>query len=86
MVDCIAELYFLTLVQAPRRQLILTTEAFYDIFTRTLRGKVAAGIEVIHLPLPPEVQAEVTAVQQIASAEMFPPLDPEEQQAVGRSE
>src|SRR4051812_434502 len=31
---CIAELYFLTLVEAPTRQLILTTAEFYEIFTR----------------------------------------------------
>ncbi len=79
--DCIAELYFLSLVEAPRRVLILTSPKFYDLFVRTMRGKVASGIEVIHLSLPADVQAEVTAVQERASAEVFPVLDRSEQAA-----
>jgi hypothetical protein len=76
--DSIAELYFLSLVEAPTRQLILTTPAFHDIFSRRLAGKVASGIEVVLLTLPSEVQAEVERVQGVASREVFPVLDPEE--------
>jgi hypothetical protein len=32
----IADLYFLTQLGAPRRELMLTTREFYDIFTKTL--------------------------------------------------
>ena len=80
--DCIAELYFLSLVDAPRRVLFLTTPSFHDVFLRAMRGKVAPGVEVEHLPLPPDVQAEVDAVQRTASAEVFPVLDFREQRPV----
>lgn len=74
--DSIAELYFLTLVDAPVRLLILTTPAFHAILMRTIAGKLAPGIEVVCEMLPPEVQAEVDAVQRASSTEVFPVLDP----------
>jgi hypothetical protein len=73
--DSIAELYFLSLVEAPVRLLILTTPAFHSILVRHLEGKVAPGIEILCEVLPPEVQAEVDYVQRTASAEVFPVLD-----------
>ena len=76
--DSIAELYFLSLVEAPMRQLILTTPGFYDLLTRHLEGKVAPGVDVVLVPLPEDVQAEVERVQQVASREVFRVLDPEE--------
>ena len=59
----IAELYFLTQLTAPRRELTLTTKQFYGIFTRALAQKVADGLIVRHIPLPAELQAEVSRVQ-----------------------
>jgi hypothetical protein len=53
--DCTAELYFLSLVDAPTRMLILTTPSFYDIFIKDMRGKVAEGITVECIPLPPDI-------------------------------
>jgi hypothetical protein len=70
--SALAELYFLTLVKAPIRELILTTEEFHRILSRNLTGKIASGIELIHLPLPPELQARVSEVQRIAGAEVSP--------------
>lgn len=81
--DCIAELYFLSQIDVPRRILVLTSSEMLDVFQRAMRGKVAAGIDVEHVPLPPDVQAEVERVQRAASAEMFPVLDPGEQRVVG---
>jgi hypothetical protein len=43
-----------------------------------LRGKVTPGVEIVLVPLPADVQAEVERVQREASREMFPVLDPEE--------
>ena len=74
--DSIAELYFLSLIEAPRRMLMLTTPEFHEIFCRKLEGQVAPGLEIVCEPLPPKVQAEVEAVQQTASAEVFPVVDP----------
>ena len=80
----IAELYFLSLVQAPRRLLILTTPEFVEIFNRTMKNKVANGIEVYPLVLPPDLQKVVTGVHDAARDEMtIPPvLDPDEQRTV----
>jgi hypothetical protein len=73
--DSIAELYFLSLVDAPARLLLLTTPAFHEILMRHLAGKIAPGLEVLCEVLPPDVQAEVDAVQRTSSKEVFPVLD-----------
>ena len=56
--------------------LMLTTPEFHQILCQTLEGKVAPGLQIVCEPLPPDVQAEVEAVQQNASAEVFPVVDP----------
>ena len=68
--DCIAELYYLSLVNAQRRALILTTPDFHALFIRVMAGKIAPGLEVMHYPLPEHLQAKVAAVQTLASKEM----------------
>jgi hypothetical protein len=68
----VAELYFLSLVEAPVRLLVLTTPDFHELFTRALEDKMAPGIEVICEPLPKDLQAEVEAVQRVASREVSP--------------
>jgi hypothetical protein len=70
--DCIAELYYLSLVDAPERVLVLTTPAFYDIFAKDMLGKVAEGITIECIPLPPDMQAEVDKVVKAASDEVSP--------------
>jgi hypothetical protein len=80
--SAIAELYFLTLVAAPRRLLVLTTPEFYTIFTKALEGKIADGIDVRMIPLPETLQLKVAEVQGLASLEVTPVLDPDEQEIV----
>ena len=70
--DCIAELYYLSLVEAPIRRLVLTTPSFFEIFVKTTHGAVAAGIEVVCLPLPEEIQKQVDLVVRVASREVAP--------------
>ena len=70
--DSLAELYYLSLVEAPVRLLVLTTPAFYEIFTKATRGAIAEGIGVECIPLPTEIQAEVDQVVRAASAEVTP--------------
>jgi hypothetical protein len=70
--DCLAELYYLSLVEAPVRRLVLTTPAFFQLFTRTTVGAVATGIEVACVPLPAMIQAEVDRVVEEASREVSP--------------
>jgi hypothetical protein len=70
--NCIAELYYLSLVGAPIRILVLTTPAFYEIFTRKMTGAIANGVEVKCIPLPPELQLRVDEVVRTASKEVSP--------------
>lgn len=67
---CIADLYYLSLLRVPVRQLILTNPEFFAIFTKRMRGAVAPGIDVVLLPLPAELQAEVDAIVLAASEEI----------------
>lgn len=67
-----AELYYLTLVDAPVRLLVLTNEHFYEILKRRLRGRLAPGISLMYVPLPMEVQERVAATQALASEEVQP--------------
>jgi hypothetical protein len=70
--DSLAELYYLSLVTAPTRQLVLTTPSFFDIFTRYTGGAIAPGLEVRCMPLPHDIQLEVDAVVAAASREVSP--------------
>jgi len=83
VVNCLAELYFLSLVRARRRLLVLTSPEFHQLFSTLARGKVAPGIEIVHIPLPIEVQARVSAVQQASGDEVQPVLDAAELRTVG---
>ena len=71
--SCIADLWYLHLVEAPRRMLVLTNPDFHQIFVRKMERAIPDGLEVHLLPLPPEMQAEVDGVVQLASAEMSQP-------------
>ena len=70
--NCVAELYYLTLVQAPRRILVLTTPAWHSMFTKYIEGRLAPGVEVELLVLPSALQAEVERIRGIASGEVSP--------------
>jgi hypothetical protein len=67
---CLNEVYFLTLVGADERVLVLTNPDFYTIFRRATSGQIADGVKVELLPLPPAMQGTVDAVTQAASVEM----------------
>lgn len=67
---CIADLYYLSLVDAPVRRLVLTNPEFHEIFTKRIAGALPEGVEVKLLPRPPELQAEVDGVIREASDEI----------------
>jgi hypothetical protein len=67
---CLNEVYFLTLVDADVRMLVLTNPAFHAIFTQATAGQIAPGIRVELLPLPPDMQRTVDGVTELASREM----------------
>jgi hypothetical protein len=67
---CIAELYYLTLADAPTRLLVLTNPQFFEIFKRKTLGAVTGGVSIELIPLPAEMQAKVDVVVKEASREM----------------
>jgi len=56
------ELYFLNLVKATTKLMILTDKNYCDYFQRISKGKIANGIKIMHCPLPQEVQEKVDVV------------------------
>lgn len=68
--DAIAELYFLALVRAPVRMLVLTSPDFHDIMSQKLVGRLAPGLSLKLLVLPQEMQEQVKQVQKTASDEV----------------
>jgi len=63
-------LYFLSLVDAKTKLLILTDIEAYEGFLTVSDGKVAEDLEIKFYPLPPELQLIVTKVHRKASQEM----------------
>jgi len=70
--SAIAELYFLSLTSAPRRILGLTDAEFYRILSTCLHQRLAPGLELKLVPLPPTIQARVQRVWQAAAREVSP--------------
>jgi hypothetical protein len=69
-----AALYYLTLVEARTRILLLTDREFYGIVTATLtqQGRVASGIEIRLLELPENIRRQIDDMRKIASREVSP--------------
>lgn len=68
--DNIAELYFLSLVEAEQRILVVTSPSFHQLLIRKLRDRVAPGLSIECISLPDEIQSDVDAVVLKASREM----------------
>ncbi len=68
--DSIAELYFLSLVEAPNRLLILTSPEFHGILCSALQGRWALGVAPRLMTLPEHIQRKVNEVQKRASDEI----------------
>ena len=68
---CLNKVYFLTLVDADVRLLVLTNPDFHTIFTRATAGQIAPhGVGVELLRLPSDMQRTVDGVTELASREM----------------
>lgn len=68
--DSIAELYFLSLADAPIRMLVLTSPEFHAIMSRVLAGRLADGLSVKLVPLPQDVQERAEGIYRAASEEV----------------
>jgi hypothetical protein len=67
---CLNEVYFLTLVAASERLLVLTNPDFHRIFTRATAGQIDPRVKVELLPLSSAMQQIVDGVTALASKEM----------------
>ncbi len=67
---CLAELYYLTLVEAPRRILVLTTPEWHTMFMRFIEGRRAPGLEIELVRLSSGLQDEVDRIRNIATTEV----------------
>ena len=63
------ELYFLTLVRAPKKLLVLTNEEMFKAFLVKSQGKVPADINITFCKLPLQIMDKVKSVQSDASVE-----------------
>ena len=63
-------LYFLSLVDAKTKLLVLTDRATYEGFLVKSDGKIAEDVEIKLFPLPPALQESLNKVRQRASQEM----------------
>ncbi|MGQ9498677.1 MAG: hypothetical protein ACUVRC_10340 [Desulfotomaculales bacterium] len=70
-----AELYYLTLVPAEVRLLVMTSPEFYRITERRLERRLAPDISLELVPLPLEMEEEVDRVRRVASKEVTPAGD-----------
>lgn len=68
--DAIAEHYYLSLVAAPVRLLILTNPEFHELLHGVLVGRLAKDLDLKLVELPGEMQESVRQVQRRASAEV----------------
>lgn len=64
------ELYFLSLVSAEVKLLVLTSREFYDLFKKRSAGRIAPGIELWHCPLSPELELLIGQIASEASDEI----------------
>lgn len=65
-----AEIYYLSLAQSEKRLLVLTDLEFYRLFCKQSKGMVVRGVDILHCPLPPELERVKEAVRIAASAEI----------------
>lgn len=56
------ELYFLSLIKARVKLMILTDKGYWEHFRRISMGKVSEGIEIVHCPLSKEIKEKVAVV------------------------
>jgi hypothetical protein len=60
----VADVYYLSLVDAQNRLLVLTTREFFDLFTKKMVGRIAPEVLVECIPLPQMLQVASDAARQ----------------------
>jgi hypothetical protein len=64
------ELYYLTLTNAARRMLICTDPTFGALMNSVMRGRVASGLEIRHMPLSSDLERRARESRAGSSSEM----------------
>jgi len=64
------ELYYLSIVNAKRKLMVLTDKGFYDLFCKESKGKVSTGIEIIHCQLSQEILDKICVVHDTCRKEI----------------
>lgn len=64
------ELYFLSLIEADKKLLVLTDPEFFKLFSSDAEGKIAPGIELLFCPLSSDLQGLVRELRRKASSEI----------------
>jgi hypothetical protein len=65
-----AELYFLSLVRAEHKYLVLTDPEFFRCFSQDCKGRLACGIQLLHCALPDELCREIDAIRRASRVEL----------------
>lgn len=68
--SAIVKLYYLSLLNIPKKLLILTNSEFYEIFTKKIDGFLVPGIEIRLMELPEWMENEIRKIQAEASKEV----------------
>jgi len=64
------ELYYLSLVAASHRILVCTNEGFRELMESVMKGRLAKGLEIAHVPLPADLNKLAEEARLRASNEM----------------
>lgn len=64
------EIYFLSLVEAAEKYLVLTDHEFFENLKRDAKGKLAPGIEILHCELPDDLKRVVDHIRTISRQEL----------------
>lgn len=77
---CIAELYYLSLLEAEQRILVLTDEAMYSHLTKSIveKQRLAPGVRIEFIRLSEQLQERMASFKPLAQAEVSPLLPAEE--------
>jgi len=57
-----AELYYLSLMKAKIKLMILTDKGYCDYFRKKSKGKLAKNIKIVHCPLPNNIEKNIAAI------------------------
>ncbi len=65
-----AEIYFLSLIDAAEKYLVVTDTEFFRSLKRDAKGKLAPGIDILHCELPDDLKREVDIIRTTSRREL----------------